>query len=133
MKKVVPFFIVSALGLAVILLFGFSTSVSAATIFDGVNAAHGIGTPTALFGVGGIITTVTNVLLFIAGALAVIMIIYGGLRYTTSAGNSASVTAAKNTVLYAIVGLIICFLAFAVVNFVLNALTVGTAVAPTNV
>ncbi len=74
---------------------------------------------------GGIITQITNVMLFIAGALAVIMIIVGGLRYAISGGNSAAITAAKNTILYALVGLIIAFLAFAAVNFVLEALTPG--------
>jgi len=55
----------------------------------------------------------------------VIMLIWGGIRYTTSAGNSANVTAAKNTIMYAIIGLIIAFLAFAIVNWVL--VSVGTA------
>ena len=130
MKKIVPLLVLGTLGLAVIFLFDSSSSVSALSILDGVNAAHGTGTPTALFGAGGIITTIANVLLFIAGALAVIMIIYGGLRYTTSAGNSASVTSAKNTILYAIVGLIIALLAFAIVNFVLGSLATTGQAAP---
>ena len=53
------------------------------------------------------------------------MIIWGGIRYATSAGNSSSVTTAKNTILYAIVGLVIAFLAFAAVNFVLGSLAPG--------
>lgn len=133
MKRVVPVLVLSAFGLAVLFSFGLNNSVSALTIYDGVNAAHGTGTPTALFGSTSIITTISNTILFIAGGLAVIMIIFGGLRYVVSAGNSASVTAAKNTVLYAIVGLIIAFLAFAAVNFILG--TVGSlgGVSPTNV
>lgn len=99
----------------------------------GVEAARGAGVPSALFGDAGIVTTITNVLLFVAGALAVIMIIFGGLRYVISGGNAASVTAAKNTILYAIVGLIIAFLAFAAVNWVLGAITPGASGGFTNV
>ena len=48
------------------------------------------------------------------------MLIYGGIRYTTSGGNANSVTAAKNTVIYSIVGLVISILAYAIVNFVVT-------------
>jgi hypothetical protein len=94
-------------------------------IRSGVNAAHGTGQPTELFGGGGIFTTIANILLFIIGALSVIMLIIGGIRYTISGGNSSAITAAKNTVIYAIVGIIVAILAFAVVNFVINALVGG--------
>ena len=90
---------------------------------DGINSAQGEGVPTQLFGDGSIFTTVVNILLFIIGAICVVMLIWGGIRYTTSAGNAASVTAAKNTIMYAIIGLIIAFLAFAIVNWVLGAIT----------
>lgn len=103
------------------------------SIQNGVNAARGDGQPSVLFGDGGVITTITNTLLFIVGALSVIMIIFGGLRYATSAGNASSVTAAKNTILYAVVGLIIAFLAFAAVNWLLGALTSSTSSGFTNV
>lgn len=93
------------------------------TISNGINCAQGEGTPGQLFGgEGSIFTLVVNVLLFIIGAICVIMLIWGGIRYTTSAGNAASVTAAKNTIMYAIIGLVIAFLAFAVVNWVLGAI-----------
>jgi hypothetical protein len=49
------------------------------------------------------------------------MLIVGGLRYVVSAGNSTAVTAAKNTILYAIVGLVVSFLAFAAINYVISA------------
>lgn len=71
---------------------------------------------------GGAFTTIINVLLFVIGAVAVIMLIYGGIRYTISGGDSASVTAAKNTILYAIVGIVVALLAYAIVNFVLTSL-----------
>ncbi len=68
----------------------------------------------------GIITKGINTALFVIGALAVIMLIYGGIRYTISAGDSKQVEAAKNTILYAIIGIIVALLAGAIVNFVLT-------------
>lgn len=63
---------------------------------------------------------IVNVLLFILGAIAVIMIVVGGIRYTLSGGDSSQTKAAKDTVLYSVVGLIVAILAYAIVNFVLN-------------
>ncbi len=88
----------------------------------GIACSKGEDTPGALFGEGSIFTTIVNILLFLIGAISVIMLIYGGIRYTISGGDSSAVTAAKNTILYAIVGLIVAFLAFAIVNWVLGAL-----------
>lgn len=92
----------------------------------GINSSKGTGVPSTLTGDGGVFTVVVNSLLFIIGAVSVIMLIWGGIRYTTSAGNSNAVTSAKNTIMYAIVGLIIAFLAFAIVNWVLAGIG-GTA------
>lgn len=69
------------------------------------------------------ITNVVNVLLFILGAIAVIMIIIGGIRYTTSNGDAGNTKAAKDTILYAVVGLVVAILAYAIVNFVIGAFT----------
>lgn len=93
----------------------------------GINCAQGEGTPDELFGgEGSIFTTIVNVLLFVIGAISVIMLIWGGIRYTTSGGNSSSVTAAKNTIMYAIIGLVVAFLAFAIVNWVISDALGGT-------
>ncbi len=62
--------------------------------------------------------TITNVLLFVIGAVSVIVIIIGAIRYVTSGGEQANIKAAKDTILYAIIGLVVAFLAYAVVNFV---------------
>ncbi len=94
-------------------------------IQGGINCANPAGPgeeETGLFGQNSIFTTIVNTLLFVIGAISVIMLIYGGIRYTTSAGNSAHITTAKNTIMYAIIGLVIAFLAFAVVNWILGAL-----------
>ena len=56
------------------------------------------------------------------GVIAVIMVIIGGINYTTSQGDPEKIKKAKNTILYGIIGLIISLLAFAIVSFVLNSL-----------
>ena len=132
MRKFLLLFILSVLSLAVFISFNISTPTHAYSIMEGVNAARGSNVPATLFGGTGIITTIINTMLFIAGALSVIMIIFGGLRYVTSAGNSSNVTAAKNTVMYAIIGLIVAFLAYAAVNFILGAVDAGGQLAPSN-
>lgn len=70
-----------------------------------------------------IVATVINIFSLIVGIVAVIMIIYGGFRYITSGGDSGNIGTAKNTILYAIVGLIIVALAQVIVRFVLGATT----------
>lgn len=86
-----------------------------------LNAAKPNGVPTSVSGSNGIFKTVVNVLLFIIGAVSVIMLIWGGIRYTTSGGNANSVTSAKNTIMYAIIGLVVAIFAFAIVNWVVGA------------
>ncbi len=123
------------LAIAIVLLATviFTPDLSAYSLQEGVNAAKGTNQPADLFGTTGVITTLTNTLLFIVGALSVIMIIVGGLRYVVSGGNSTAVTAAKNTILYAIVGLIIAFLAFAAINFVLGTIAPGSGAGYTDI
>lgn len=70
----------------------------------------------------GLIESIVNVLLFIIGVVAVIMIIIGGIRYTTSNGDSAQLTSAKNTILYSIVGVVVAIMAYAIVNWIVGAL-----------
>lgn len=67
-----------------------------------------------------VITTIINVMLFIAAALAVIMIIYGGIRYITAHGDEKQVKVAKDTIVYSVVGLIIAIIAYALVTFIFN-------------
>jgi hypothetical protein len=73
--------------------------------------------------VNRIITTIINVFSGVVGVVAVIMIIYGGFKYITSGGDSSNIGAAKNTILFAIVGLIIVALAQIIVRFVLGRTT----------
>ena len=69
-----------------------------------------------------LIKTVVNTMLFIVGILSVIMIIVSGILYTTSSGDSGKVSKAKNTLTYSIVGLVVAFLAYAIVNWVFKLL-----------
>ena len=94
-------------------------------IDGGANAAKSEDQGSDLFGDGGIFRTITNVLLFLIGAVSVIMLIIGGIRYTISGGDSTAVTSAKNTILYAVIGIIVALLAYAVVNFVLDSFMAG--------
>lgn len=68
---------------------------------------------------GATVTGLINVILGIVGFLAVLMIIFGGITYTTSAGDPGKVKKAKDTIMYGLIGLVVAVLAFAIVNFVL--------------
>jgi len=61
-----------------------------------------------------------NIAYFLAGTIAVIVIIIGGIMYATSAGNAGSVTKAKNMILYSVVGLVIVIIAWAITNFIIT-------------
>lgn len=66
------------------------------------------------------IRVVVNILLFLLGAIAVVMIVIGGIRFATANGDQSAVTSAKNTILYAVVGVIVAIMAYAIVNFILD-------------
>lgn len=66
-----------------------------------------------------VVRTILNVFSIVVAVVAVIMIIVGGFRYITSGGDSNGVQAAKNTILYAIVGLVIVLFAQVIVQFVI--------------
>lgn len=68
----------------------------------------------------GLIKTVINIFSVIVGSVAVVMIIFGGFKYITSGGSSDGVSGAKNTILYAIIGLVIVAFAQIIVQFVLQ-------------
>lgn len=66
------------------------------------------------------VAQIINVALGVLGFVAAVMIIMGGVSYTTSAGDAAKVAKAKNTIIYGVVGLVIALLAFAIVNFIIG-------------
>lgn len=67
----------------------------------------------------GSITAILNAVIGVLGIIAVVVIIIGGVKYMTSSGDSNKVKGAKDTIMYGIIGLVICVLAFAIVNFVI--------------
>ncbi len=77
--------------------------------------------------VNTILSNVINIFSIVVGVVSVIMIIVGGLKYITSGGDSGNVSGAKNTILYAIIGLVIVALAQVIVNFVLGRVSNATA------
>jgi putative exporter of polyketide antibiotics len=86
-------------------------------IQEGSNSVGGDKDKTTL---GERIKTIINILLYLLGAIAVVMIVIGGIRYTTSNGEAAQMTSAKNTILYAVVGIVVALMAYAIVNFVID-------------
>jgi cytochrome bd-type quinol oxidase subunit 2 len=100
----------------------------ALTVQEGAEIARAEGMPAELIGDNGVFTQLTSIALAIVGALSVTMLIWGGVRYIISGGDSKKITDAKNTILYAIIGLIIAVLAYAIVRFVLN--TIGSYSTP---
>lgn len=124
MKKFIKVF-VSVLISGVMALSGFSAVYAdggLTTLQKGAEAARCDGCPADLFGETGAFKQITNTILYIVGIIAVIMLIIGGIKYVLSGGDGKKVTDAKNTVLYAIIGLVISFFAYAIVNFVITAL-----------
>jgi hypothetical protein len=98
-------------------------TVGAINVFDqcAANAESAVCKAQATDGTGtSMIGDVIDLLLYILGIISVIMIVIGGIRYATSNGDPGSTKSAKDTVLYAVIGLIVAILAFSIVNFVLG-------------
>ena len=68
--------------------------------------------------IGTTIGEVVNIFLYFVGAVAVIVVIWGGFQYVTSAGDSNKVKTAKSTIMYAVIGVAVALLSYAIVDFV---------------
>ena len=66
------------------------------------------------------VSSIIKAVIGVLGLVCVIVIIIGGVNYMTSSGDAGKVKKAKDTILYGVIGLVICVLAFAIVNFVLD-------------
>ncbi len=99
-----------------------SSGLCAGSNLDLSTAGSGSGctVPDANSSFGSLLKKIINIFSMIVGVIAVVMIIIGGLKYITSGGESSNVSGAKNTIIYAIVGLIIVALAQFIVHFVLS-------------
>lgn len=75
-----------------------------------------------LFGADGILTRVANLFALITGIVSVFMVIIGGLRYTTSSGDPSKTASAKDTILYAAIGVAVASAAGLIAKFVLSRL-----------
>lgn len=118
----ISIFIVSIMSMG-LMTFAIATPTSAVDVFP---ACNGNSSSTVCKGRQDSLVVfwqrIINTLLFLVGTVAVIMIIIGGIRYTVSNGDQAAITGAKNTILYAVVGLVVAIMSFAIVNFVLSRL-----------
>ena len=122
----------SIISIAIMTCAVFGVSVLSTTSLSGSVSAQvskGIDTATtsemkgkSIDGDDGLIKTVVNVLLWAVGILSVIMIIFSGLRYITSAGDASKTKSAQSTLTYSVVGLIVAIMAYAIVNMVINRL-----------
>lgn len=123
MKKTTSKIIQALTGASAIVTLYAGKAMALTSVEEGAQAARAEGMPAELVGPDGVITRITNIVLLAIGFISVIMLLYGGFRYIVSGGDSKKVTDAKNTILYAIIGLVIALLAYAIVNFVLT--TIG--------
>jgi hypothetical protein len=74
----------------------------------------------ALYGPGSLLARATSLAAIAVGVVSVVYIIIGGIKFTTSGGDSNNVTSARNTVLYAVIGLVIAAMAQVIVVFIIN-------------
>ncbi len=93
------------------------TARAATEASEGAEAAQPTGTSSDL---QAQVKTITNTMLLVIGIAAVIMLIVGGFRYVLSNGNEKAVSGAKDTILFAIIGIVVALLSYAIVNFVLG-------------
>ena len=122
----------SIISIAIMICAVFGASVLSTASLSGSASAQiseGINTATtsemkgkSIDGDNGLIKTVVNVLLWAVGILSVIMIIFSGFRYITSAGDASKTKSAQSTLTYSVVGLIVAIMAYAIVNMVTNRL-----------
>lgn len=100
-----------------------------ATSASNTSDTAGCAADTSGVGADGLYTLaakIVNIFSVLVGIIAVIMIIYGGFKYITSGGDSGNISGAKNTLIYAIIGLVVVALAQFIVRFVLGqANTIG--------
>ena len=129
MKKTVvsiAIMICTVFGLATLSTVSLSNNVSA-QVSDGIGAATTSEMEgRKIDGDSGLVKSVVNILLWVIGILSIIMIIFSGIRYVTSAGDASKTKAAQNTLIYSVVGLIVAIMAWAIVDLVVNKFASGS-------
>jgi hypothetical protein len=114
-------------GVLMVLALGFAATLPASAAVDafptcnpGDTSVVCKATEDKLFGAGSLWNNILETFTFIIGGISVLVIIVGGIRYITSGGDQAGITAAKNTILYAVIGLVVAMLAYSIVHFVIS-------------
>ena len=97
-----------------------TTNVCSLNVPQSVKDANGCNNKTDSDTLPSVVIAIINAVIGMLGLVAVVFIIIGGISYMTSSGETAKVEKAKKTILYAVIGLIVCALAFIIVNFVIN-------------
>jgi cytochrome bd-type quinol oxidase subunit 2 len=120
----ITIFISFALGLILPNLSYASSTASQSQVCQGVGVINGTGNcdsvKTSRTSINSVLSLFLNLFTAIVGFIALITIIISGLRYITSGGSSEKTNEAKNTILYAVIGLVIVALAQIIVHFVLH-------------
>lgn len=125
MKKLFLALLPLAAAAALLLVPFYSVSASPVDVFQGAcsgSSDTAICKDSSGSGLFGVIKSIIQVMLVISGIIAVIMIIVGGIRYSVSHGDQSHIKAAKDTILYSVVGLVVSIAAFAIVTWVIGRL-----------
>ena len=130
LKNFSPYLVSAVLPAAALVFLGAGGDVSSGLSSSGL-ASH---FPTIIGGLGALtgnsivdlIVFIIRILLLISGAIAVLFVIIGGFRYITSAGNEEAAEKGKNTLVNAIIGIIVVTLAYVIINVVVNTVSNGT-------
>lgn len=116
----------ATLCLAFIALFMVPATVQAAPVdvLQKCNAESTVCQGTNQNSIFGVLKQVINLLITVAGIVSVIMIVVGGIKYSTSGGDAKAISSGKDTIVYSVIGLVVAIMSFAIVNFVLGKLFV---------
>lgn len=101
---------------------GFTLFPAISLAADACTGATAVGASCDKSGFEANLTNIFNTIFFIVGALAVLIILVGAIRYVTSTGDAKRIQAAKDTILYAVIGLVVAILAREIVGFVIGSL-----------
>lgn len=123
MKQILLFltFIIGFFGFSALSATNYVSALSSSdAVCEGVNGVSGGCTKTSASSVGATIKNALKIMQLIAGILALFYLISAGLKFITSSGSSDGVKSARNTILYAAIGLVIVLMSQAIISFVLN-------------
>ncbi len=120
MNRIVKNIVTAAVSLSMVLAIGIPSLVGAQSKEDIKQGVDITGTEST--SVDSAVKATIDILSVVVGVIAVIMIIIGGLKYVTSNGDSNSISSAKNTIIYALIGIVVVAIAQSVVRFVLGKL-----------